>query len=164
MPSTYTPITTTTLGSATNTVTFSSISGSYTDLVCIMNLGVTTDGYAPRIRFNSDTGSNYSDTIVSGNGSAASSERHSSATSIVGSSTGYNSNSLSNTFIFSVNNYANTTTYKTAIGRSSSSTNEAAAFVGLWRSTAAINSITIFIGAGNFMANSTFTLYGIKAA
>jgi len=164
MAATYEPIATTTLGSATNTVTFSSISGSFTDLICIMNLGVTNTFYAPRIRFNSDTGSNYSDTILSGNGSTATSERHTNATSILGSSTGYTGNSLSVTFIFTVNNYANTTTYKTAIGRSSSSNNEASAFVGLWRNTAAINSMTFFVGAGNFMTGSTFTLYGIASA
>lgn len=161
---TYEPIATTTLGSSTASVTFSSISGSYTDLVLVLNYGITVDYYAPRIRFNSDTGSNYSDTILSGNGSSASSERHSNGTSLTFSSTGVVSNSLQNTFIMQVNNYSNSTTYKTAIARNSAPANEAAAGVGLWRSTSAITSITLLLGSGNYMSGSTFTLYGILSA
>lgn len=164
MAITYEPISTTTLGSAAASVTFSSISGAYTDLVLVLNYGITVDYYAPRIRFNSDTASNYSDTILSGNGSSATSERHSNATSLTFSYTGVVSNSLQNTFIMQVNNYSNSTTYKTAIARNSAPANEAAAGVGLWRSTSAITSITILLGSGNYMSGSTFSLYGIKSA
>jgi hypothetical protein len=37
-------------------------------------------------------------------------------------------------------------------------------YAGLWRSTAAITSISITAGTTNIATNSTFTLYGIKAA
>jgi hypothetical protein len=42
MAITYEPIATTTLGSATSTVTFSSISGSYTDLVAVFEVTLTS--------------------------------------------------------------------------------------------------------------------------
>lgn len=164
MAATYEPIAATTLSSAQSTVTFSNISTSYTDFVAILNYGVTSNLYAPRIRFNSDTGSNYSNTILYGNGTSATSERSSNATSISGSAVGVNSNSLQNTMIISIQNYGNSTTNKTVIGRHSAPSNEVNAFVGLWRNTNAITSITFFTSAGNLMSGSTFTLYGIKAA
>ena len=66
--STYTPLSTTTLGSAQATVTFSSISGSYTDLVLVMNTIGTSAGGDVQVQFNSDTASNYSCTILYGTG------------------------------------------------------------------------------------------------
>jgi hypothetical protein len=66
---TYTPIATTTLGTAAASVTFSSISGSYTDLVLII-AGVQSVADVPYIQFNSDTATNYSRTQLSGDGSS----------------------------------------------------------------------------------------------
>jgi hypothetical protein len=62
MAITYEPIATATLGTATASVTFSTISGSYTDLVLVIQrrYGYSNKWYATSIRFNSDTGSNYS--------------------------------------------------------------------------------------------------------
>jgi hypothetical protein len=165
--STYTPIATTTLGSAAASYTFSSIPSTYTDLVLVGNFGIASSQY-PYIRFNSDSGSNYSTTDLYGTGSSAGSSRESNGTKIwvsldIPSSTGIETNCIIN-----VQNYSNATTYKTAISRDNSAANGTTATVGLWRSTSAINSITIGGfggGAGaNLSAGSTFTLYGIAAA
>ena len=59
---TYYPIATTTLSSATNSVSFSSISGSYTDIVIVFNGAASTSGVTCNVQFNSDTGTNYSTT------------------------------------------------------------------------------------------------------
>jgi len=67
MASTYTPIATQTLGSATGTVTFTSISGSYTDLVLVIT-GNTNNPTNPVLQFNGDTTTNYSHTYISGTG------------------------------------------------------------------------------------------------
>jgi microcompartment protein CcmK/EutM len=81
MTATYEKIATTTLGSAQASTTFSTISGAYTDLVLIV-AGVTTSGTeAVAVQVNGDTGSNYSRTVLLGNGSAASSSRATSQTS-----------------------------------------------------------------------------------
>jgi len=167
MPTTYEPIATTTLGSAQSSVSFTSISGSYTDLVLVCNTMRTTGLDNIGVRFNSDTGSNYSWTILKGNGSAASSDRRSSVSDII-FNVYNNDTSTPAVGILQIQNYSNTTTYKTAISRSSGS---AAGFVyatvGLWRSTSAITSITLFDeGSASAVINtgSTFTLYGIKAA
>lgn len=162
MPSTYTPIATTTLGSTTASVTFSSISGTYTDLVIVCgNLKYVTGDDDAFVRFNSDTGTNYSWTQLNGSGATASSNRGTS-TSGIRSINGMSTTDVGTTII-NVQNYSNTTTNKTTLSRHS--TTFAGAFVGLWRNTAAITSVTIInLGAGGFATGSTFTLYGVKSA
>ena len=59
---TYTPITSTTLGSNTASVTFSSISSAYTDLVLVVAGALDGANWVPTLQFNSDTGTNYSTT------------------------------------------------------------------------------------------------------
>lgn len=160
MPSTYTPLATTTLGSAQSSVSFTSISGSYTDIQIIFAGAITSGFDAIGLQFNGDTATNYSRTYMAGNGSAASSSRDSNQSSIqIGIMGTEQSNS-----IFNVMNYSNATTYKTALGRGNSSANATRAGVGLWRSTAAINRIDLIAGSSTFISGSTFTLYGIKAA
>lgn len=162
MPLTYEPIATTTLGSAQATVTFSSISGSYTDLVLVMAFsdGGTGGGQDILMRFNSDSGSNYSRTFLIGDGSAATSGRTSNATSFAPG--GLYTNSM---YKIQIQNYSNTTTNKTVISDTRVSSTYAASVVGLWRSTSAITSITLTVNAGfSYQSGSTFTLYGIKAA
>ena len=159
--STYTPIATTTVGTATNTVTFSSISGSYTDLVIVINGIASGGGMNPIIQFNGDTASNYSLTWVYGNGTSAFSNRYSSQTS---SYIGYLSSSEQGNIILQVQNYSNTTTNKTTLFRWNTVSIESGAGVALWRNTAAITSISFKTSANNYGVGTTFTLYGIAAA
>ena len=164
MASTYEKIATTTLSSATATVDFTSISGSYTDLVYVMQVTTSSGGNYTRIRFNNDTGSNYSVTRLSGDGSTASSTRLSNQTYIEIDNVSFVNTTIANR-ILQIQNYSNTTTYKTVLGRNNNSSNGAGAIVGLWRSTSAITSISVFLEAsGTFNAGSTFTLYGILKA
>lgn len=163
MPNTYESIATQTLGSATSTVTFSSIPSTYTDLVAVFQGGSSTDANI-RMQVNGDTTSNYSWTQLGGNGSSAGSFRNSSDTSWLMNRYAYLSNNLNANFLFNFMNYSNTTTNKTVINRSNSAANGTDTTVGLWRSTAAITSITFSLSGGNYITGSTFSLYGIKAA
>lgn len=158
MTATYEKIASNTLGSNTVTVTFSSISGSYTDLVVIINGYMTSGAGYGLVRVNSDTGANYSRTFMQGNGSTVSSSRNSNDNSTY--ITLYNTNSA--IAIFNFMNYSNTTTYKTILSRDGGTEGSTIATVSLWRSTSAINSIS-FISASNFISGTTFTIYGIKA-
>lgn len=161
--STYTPIATTALASSATSYTFSSIPSTYTDLVLVAS-GTSTNAYNSNLQFNGDTATNYSCTVVSGSGSAASSYRNSSQTSMLIDYNG-NFNSSNTSIIISILNYANTTTYKTALSRANNAAGGVDAVVGLWRSTAAINSIKMAIGGGySYATGTTFTLYGIAAA
>jgi hypothetical protein len=158
---TYEPIATQTLSSSTATITFSSISGSYTDLILVIAGTIATGENGNTIVLNGDTGSNYSVTNVYGvNASTVGSNRATSATSM---QIGRTSDSRSISIVHFMN-YSNATTYKTAVGRGNDEPYFRIATTGLWRSTAAITSIAISNGGGNFLASSTFTLYGIAAA
>ena len=169
MTATYDCIATQTLGSNASSVTFSSIPGTYTDLVLI----AWTKPYsgsegALRLRINSDTGSNYSNTVLTSDGSTVSSANYANGTNIA-LTTG---NSLNNprqpVYITNIMNYANTTTFKTCLTRTSDGTSASPggyvdAWVGLWRSTSAITTLTYSTTYFDIGAGSTFTLYGIKA-
>jgi hypothetical protein len=158
---TYVALATTTLSSNTNTVSFTSISGAYTDLVFVFD-GTMSSGTDMMIQYNSYTGSIYSSTRLYGNGTSALSTRQTSDTAFYPAI-----GSLANRqhIIFQIMSYSNTTTYKIAIDRTSNSAANVGAHVNLWSSTSAITRIDI-IGAssGNFASGSTFTLYGIAAA
>jgi hypothetical protein len=158
---TYTQIATNTLGSAASSVTFSSIPGTYTDLIIASSIISNSTSNDTKVQFNGDTNSNYSMTRMYGEASATGSDRSTNATSM---HLGRNSTTVTPN-IFHIMNYSNTTTYKTALGRSGFATGIVLANVGLWRSTSAITSVTILITGGDtFSANSTFSLYGIAAA
>ena len=166
MPSTYEKIATNTLGSGQTTVTFSSISSAYTDLVVVYQ-GTTSSGGTILMRFNGDTSGNYSWTYMLGNGSTASSGRNSNQgfswftdAVVSGGSTTYPAQVVMN-----LNNYSNTTTYKTWLYRLDQVTNSngaAQAHIGLWRSTSAINEISFY--NTTMQTGSTFTIYGILKA
>ena len=159
MPSTYTPIATQTLGSAAASVTFSSISGSYTDLIIVVS-GTQSADDTIGLQFNSDTGSNYSTTRLGGDGSSASSTRWTNITSAYA----LLQFTTQNISVINIQNYSNSTTNKTVLSRSSNAGNFLAAWVSLWRNTAAITSIKLqsYNSGSNFAAGSTFTLYGVK--
>jgi len=163
MPTTYEPIATTTLGSDTASITFTSITSTYTDLVLVL-VGNAASDVSTTVQFNSDTGSNYSQTLVYGDGSVAGSGRGSNRTSI-DLGTFYNATSTTpQIHIININNYSNSTTYKTTLSRGTAVSIATQARVGLWRSTAAITSIKLAPDGVNFKSGTIATLYGIKAA
>lgn len=171
--STYTPISSQTLGSAAASITFSSIPSTYTDLVLVIAGKNTASGYGWGLQFNSDTAANYSWTMIEGSGTAATSSRG-GGTGTTGQSIYfvYNqgiSDSQGNAIV-NIQNYANSTTYKTVVLRennpSSTTFPGLSASVGLWRSTSAINAVTLMVPAAGttIAAGTTATLYGIAAA
>jgi len=164
MPTTYEPIATTTLGSATATITFSSIPATYTDLrLAVFSIG--TSSGTQFILFNSST-TGYSFTYLVGDGSSAASGRVSSYPRLdLNSQNTANATPQLNTVdIFS---YAGSTN-KTCLMTSSADRNGSGltySQVGLWSNTAAINTIDIKLSSiDTYAAGTTLTLYGIKNA
>ena len=164
--SAYEVISTQTLGSAAATVTFSSIPQIYTDLVLIANSSTTTVASSEinKLTFNSDTASNYSTTVLGGDGSSAASFRGTGVAYIRAGRNTANGDSYFAQNKMQIINYANATTFKTVITQGSEAGAYISADCGMWRSTSAITSITLTAGTNNYKVGSTFSLYGIKAA
>lgn len=162
---TYTPIATNTLGSAAASVTFSSISGTYKDLVLIIDTSAASgvSDYVPYLTFNSDSSSNYSTTTLRGSGTTASSVRDANQTGITMTSNYGLETSTPANLIVHIMNYSNSTTYKTVLNRYNSPSRNVVQKVALWRSTSAITSVIITLSGASFASGSTFTLYGIGA-
>ena len=163
MPATYEPIATYTIPSAAANYTFSSITGTYTDLLVVV-VGNSTAAADLFMQVNGDTGSNYSTTQLSGTGSSALSQRSSNRTNFNVNFNAYMSTTVAANYVIQIQNYSNATTYKTMLARSSNANQAVDATVGLWRSTSAITSVTLIANGSTFATGSTFTLYGIKAA
>ncbi len=162
--STYTPIATTTFGSAASSYTFSSIPSTYTDLQLVIYVPTNSVNDDLYMQVNSDTGTNYSATWLRGNGTAASSARNTAASGARLTDLSSPQTTTSNTSIVQLMNYSNATTYKTFMNRGNNAATGVDAFVCLWRSTAAINTIKIYPASGSMAIGTTLTLYGIAAA
>ena len=174
MANTYVLIASNTLGSNTNTVTFSNIPNTYTDLVLRLSLRSTISDYIQsqaNLEFNNTTGSatTYSLTFAFGNGSTAASSRYTSDYTLVVGAVGASgtSNTFSNYEVYipsytasqnkPVSSFGVIENNETTAGRTRI---EAAAQ--LWRDTSAISTIKVTGGSFNFVTGSSFWLYGIK--
>ena len=163
MATTYEPIATTTLGSTSTTITFSSITATYTDLRLVL---VSSDGVGSSItmRFNSDTGSNYSRVNLNGTGTSASTSATANATSINIAP----NNAVAGLFgLYTVDIFSYTgSTNKTVLATNSVDQNgsgQVGRSVSLWRDTSAITTITL-TDSSSFAIGTTATLYGILKA
>lgn len=165
MPNTYEKIATQTLTSGNPNITFSNISSAFTDLVLIGSLQTESAG-AVRARFNGDTGTNY-EIMYQSTTSSPGAIQGAFDTAVNGFYLSWHGASPATSWcglVWHIFNYSNTSTYKSALNRFGGA-NEASFHVHNWKSTNAINQIDIINASGvNYIAGSTLTLYGIKAA
>jgi hypothetical protein len=168
-------IQTVTVGTATTTVSFTSIPATYKHLQ-IRASYQTSRGTYPLdkifIRFNSDTASNYSTHTIRGDGSAVESsvENTTSLTDRdMSSTTAASGGETYGGLVMDILDYANTNKYKTTrtiIGFDTNGTvagygGRTGVLSGSWRSTSAITSITFTVdNAANYSVDSKFALYG----
>lgn len=163
---TYIPLATKTLTATAATVTFSSISQAYRDLVCVMQVGATL-GASITATFNGDSGTNYSRVFMMGNGSTTTSSAPAAAPFFNFTANSYTDLALTTGLIINVFDYSATDKHKTVLSRSdiASGTYPATtASASRWASTAAVTSFTLGTGGNTFSIGSTFTLYGIASA
>lgn len=174
MPSSRRLIASNTLTGTAASVTFSSIPGTYTDLVIKLSArggGTGTSGAGLRLTFNGTT-TNYSTTALRGDGAAAWSGRNSSSFALPNydgiNDGGQTSNTFSNTELYIP---AYTASQNKPVGSATVIENNSAvqgdsyiySWASLWSNTAAITSIKIETNATNgFVSGSSFFLYGIS--
>jgi len=167
----YESIATVSIGSGgAATATFSSIPSTYKHLqvrlITRNDRANTLDGLY--MRFNSDSGTNYSDHFLRGSGSAVDANADvSSAYMLMGTVPA--SSATASVFaggVIDVLDYANTNKYKTVrnlLGYDANGSGYVGLFSGNWRSTSAVISITLGSTNGSgFLQYSSFALYGIK--
>lgn len=165
-PSEFDLLATTTIGTAASTITFSSLD-TYTDYKHLQLRGVlkttradTSD--AVSIRFNSDTGSNYANHRLRGNGSTVSSQAATSTTSAeIGNIAGNTTANVFSPFILDLLDFRGTKnkTTRTLIGAASS----IELYSGLWQNTGSLTSVTFIPAVGpNWQVGTRISLYGSK--
>jgi hypothetical protein len=160
--STYTPIASFTLGSATSSITLSNIPQNYIDLVLVSNWQASGGAVYMQCQVNGDTGSNYGRVVMAATTSPVTIVQSNNTWAYVTTYAYLQSGEWGNTII-NFNNYSNTNTFKTFITRGNSASIATEEVINTWRNTSAINSIYLQTNANSFGAGSTFSLYGIEA-
>jgi len=178
MAITYIAIATVTVGSGgASSIDFTSIPGTYTDLLLLLSSRQTATAESPfaniKLQFNGDTStSNYSARGLFGSGSAATSGSYGTGNyGMILYNYSNAGNTTTSTFannIYYIPNY--TSSNKKSVSIDSVTENnatgaQAALTAGLWEGTSAITSIKLdptFSAGSTFTQYSTATLYGIK--
>jgi hypothetical protein len=151
-------------------ITFAGIPNTYKHLQIRSMFRSGTAGSEDSVimRFNGDSGNNYSYHFLFGNGSSANASATSS-TSLIYPWAVPAASFLANSFgvqIIDLLDYANTTknkTTRTLAGYDDNSTGGRIALTsGAWYNTSAVNSISITTGGSSIAQNSQFTLYGVR--
>ncbi len=180
LPGAFEPIATLSGDGSSASLIFNSIPSTYTHLQIrgtgSANYGTQNDYGNMGLRFNGDTGNNYTYHIMRGfhDGTTAYSQSGGTAAgSLNYGLSGINhlysgQNNLTAGILFEIFDYTNTNKYKTmkCISGVDGLRNTSAALQlgsSLWLNTAAINSITVYQSNGPWNANTKFSLYGIKS-
>jgi hypothetical protein len=165
MPATYKKIASVTVtGSATSTIEFTSIPGTYTDLVLYVSARSSSTDEDVKVTFNT-SGGTYTIKRLLGTGSATSSDSSPAQAYLRMNPSTDTASTFSNGILY-IPNY--TSSNAKAISGDSVTENNGTRGIqmmtaALWSGTDAITKITLTNqGSNNFEVNSTATLYGIK--
>ena len=154
---------------SSGTISFTSIPSTYKHLqIRFIGKASGTGGTEnPWLRFNNDTGTNYSAHRLYGDGSSVAADAFTTAAQIrIGFAPDSATANLMGVTIIDVLEYTNTNINKTVRLLSGQDVNGAGGYVtlssGNWRSTTAVNRIDLIVNGLNWTSNSRFALYGIK--
>lgn len=161
MASTYDLISSSTVTSATTTVSFTSIPSTYTDLA--ISIHAKRDSGSPSnafVRFNADSGNNYLRAVL---------HNTAGSTSVTGTRDTQSGITIWLTTNFSVYNievyhYASSNKHKYS-NYFAGSHDQLAGFYGFnWSNSGAVTSIDFVTTSNNWDVGSTFSIFGIKGA
>lgn len=149
------------------TITFSSIPSGYKHLQIRAIALSATDSVPVLLRFNSDTGANYSWHTLNGQGSVAGSGAGTSASSVILTLNANRGLDASNpwAYVIDILDYTDTnkfTTVRALHGADYNGSGEVNFTSGNWRNTDAVSTITLSMASSGFNQYSSFALYGIK--
>ena len=156
--STYTALATYTSDGTESSLSFGSIPSSYRDLVLVVSGTAST---ATQIfgRFNSDSGSNYSNVYMRGYSSGTQSSS-STQSYLQGTYLGSSATQL----IMQVMDYSATDKHKTVLTRlDRDGATQTFALAERWASTSAVTSIDLTLNSGTLSSGTTLSLFGIEA-
>lgn len=147
-----------TLGSSAATVTFGSIPATYRDLRLVIG-GSTSASAAFYIRLNADSGTNYNDVAMYGDGTTAGSNSRSN------NSSGYIgiADTAINTTTVDVMDYSATDKHKSWLSRGNAAGTRTESRAGRWANTAAVTSLMVATDTGTLTVGTVISLYGILA-
>jgi hypothetical protein len=163
----YVSLATTTLSSATSSVTFGSIPATFKDLVLVLSGNASNDSSMLRIVLNSDTStSNYSTVTMAGNNNDTTFSQSRTSDGYINITPAFAWNATSsvtgpNVGIVQIMDYAQTDKHKTALSRRQGGATSPTASAHRWASTSAVTSIQVSLSGANFTVGHTFSLYGI---
>lgn len=162
MPTTtYDLIDSRTLSTNAGTIIFDSLPSTYQDLVLVVE-GLGSGGEVlADLRFNGDSGSNYSFRRMRGSSTTASSNTGNTKT-VIGTELGFANGSERGSQTMYIMDYSASDRQKTVlITENSRGVYGVAVAAARWTGTAAITSITVRSTTNTFAAGTNFYLYGI---
>lgn len=169
MPKTYQPIATSTItaGTASQTITFSSIPATYTDLRIVVSGVTNAQGKIIYLRLNGDTGTNYYTCELYAQSTGLTSANITlGSLGIKCSSVGTGLTPMPFLVLADVMNYASSSYKKTVLTQGydiDGTSRGPSRNTGTWISNSAVTSVTLATSSGTF-TEVVATVYGIKAA
>lgn len=152
-----TALATITTASNDASVVFSSIPGSYRDLIVVANGKRSTSTAGVKVYLNGDTTqANYSRVAMYGNGIDDLSFRNDESEFVY-------MDDGDTVFRVQLMDYSATNKHKTLLARSDETAKWTFAIAGRWANTEAVTSVEFSSMSGYFVDGTTFSLYGIEA-
>ena len=161
-PTSFESIATVVGDGTSTTLTFSSIPSTYKHLQ-IRGISNDNNGSQVKIRFNSDTGTNYAYHYISGNGTSVTPDGIASASWMSYMAFASGNTNVMGTSVIDVLDYSSITKNKTVRsfqGYDANGSGSIYSSSGLWINTNAVTSISL-ISSFAFLSSSKFSLYGI---
>ena len=166
---TYTPIASVTLSASASEVVFSGLPQTYRDLILVFTGLGTSNDVGVQIRYNGDSGANYSNVVMSGFNPSNTGSGTPTTTAIqaAGWQVGIGTSGERTTFIAQIMDYSATDKHKTSLIRARTKSDgggdEVSAWAGRWANTTAISSIRVATASGSIASGATLNLFGVIA-